>query len=206
MDILRAAGLTWSDLFPDGDSRSRRTMNGSKRKVVATYDYLSEEGEVLYQVVRYDPKDFRQRQPDGKGGWKWNLEGVRKVLFDLPDILAAKKEVPVLVCEGEKDVLCAKRYGFLATTNACGASTWIDEYSEVLCGRRVVVVADNDRAGTEHCDRVTGSLIRHGVRSVRVLSFPWLDKGSDLTDFLTKAKCPRNELITLVRRCKEYVC
>ena len=36
----------------------------SKRRIVATYDYTDENGTLLYQVVRYDPKDFRQRRPD----------------------------------------------------------------------------------------------------------------------------------------------
>ena len=34
-----------------------------QKRITAEYDYVNEEGEVLYQVVRYDPKDFRQRRP-----------------------------------------------------------------------------------------------------------------------------------------------
>ena len=34
-------------------------------RIVATYDYTDEAGELLFQVVRYDPKDFRQRRRDG---------------------------------------------------------------------------------------------------------------------------------------------
>lgn len=174
------------------------------RKIVATYDYLSEEGEVLYQVIRYSPKDFRQRRPDGDGGWIWNLDGVQKVLFELPDLLSANPDYPILLCEGEKDALAAKDLGLLATTNACGAAHWIEDYSETLRGRRVVVVSDNDRAGALHCDRVTGSLIRHGVKSIRILSFYWLEKGGDLSDFLATCSNPKQDLINLIRRCREY--
>ena len=45
--------------------------------IVAPYDYRGETGNVLFQVVRFDPKDFRQRRPGGKGGWTWSVNGVR---------------------------------------------------------------------------------------------------------------------------------
>ena len=43
------------------------------KTIVATYDYTNEAGELLFQVVRYTPKGFRQRRPDGNGGWIWSL-------------------------------------------------------------------------------------------------------------------------------------
>lgn len=42
---------------------------GSGSRIVATYDYTDESGELLSQNVRYEPKDFKQRRPNGKGGW-----------------------------------------------------------------------------------------------------------------------------------------
>src|SRR5262245_7320476 len=72
-------------------------------QIAATYDYRDEAGQLLYQVVRFDPKDFRQRQPDGKG-WKWSLEAVRRrVLYRLPELLAAPPQKIVFVVEGERD-------------------------------------------------------------------------------------------------------
>ncbi len=55
------------------------------KKIVATYDYTDDENELLFQVVRYEPKDFKQRRSDGKGGWIWDLKGVRLVLYHLPE-------------------------------------------------------------------------------------------------------------------------
>jgi hypothetical protein len=46
--------------------------------IVETYDYLDENGEILFQLVRTDPKGFFQRRPDGNGGWLKNLAGTRK--------------------------------------------------------------------------------------------------------------------------------
>ena len=51
-----------------------------QRRIAATYDYLDEKGKLLFQVVRYDPKDFQQRRPDGHGGWIWSVRTVRTVV------------------------------------------------------------------------------------------------------------------------------
>ena len=63
-DILKVLGLDFVDLFP---SRTVRTKT-SRGKIVAKYDYCDATGELALQVVRYGPKQFRQRRrgPDGK--------------------------------------------------------------------------------------------------------------------------------------------
>ncbi|MEO0250179.1 MAG: hypothetical protein ABIN58_11775, partial [candidate division WOR-3 bacterium] len=74
-----------------------------ERRIVATYDYQDADGKLLYQVVRYEPKGFAQRRPDGAGGWRWDLRDVKPVLYHLPDLLAAPADSTVYLCEGEKD-------------------------------------------------------------------------------------------------------
>src|SRR5262249_25543448 len=76
-DYVRAkAGL---DPFKPNGQRRNNGAHQPKRKIVAEYNYTDESGAVLYQVVRYDPKDFRQRRPDGKGGRSPKVGGVRRV-------------------------------------------------------------------------------------------------------------------------------
>lgn len=41
-----------------------RTERNENSRIVATYDYSDENGNLLYQVVRYAPKDFKQRRPN----------------------------------------------------------------------------------------------------------------------------------------------
>src|SRR5437868_1651421 len=48
--------------------------------IIAEYNYIDGSGVLLFQVVRLEPKDFRQRRPD-RGSWIWNLKGVRRVLY-----------------------------------------------------------------------------------------------------------------------------
>ena len=49
-----------------------------------TLAWRDESGSVLFEVVRYAPKDFRQRRPNGKGDWIWNLSNARRVPYRLP--------------------------------------------------------------------------------------------------------------------------
>ena len=68
------------------------TSNGKSNglgRVVASYPYFDENGETLFVVDRYDPKGFRQRRPDGKGGWLWSTGDARRVLYRLPEISEA---------------------------------------------------------------------------------------------------------------------
>lgn len=92
--------------------------SASKGKIREIYDYTDENGRLLFQVVRFEPKDFCQRQPDGKGGWKYHLKGVRRVPYRLPDLLNAKF---VLIVEGERDADTARELGFASTCNPGGA-------------------------------------------------------------------------------------
>lgn len=44
-------------------------------RIVATYAYTDEDGRLLSQAVRYEPKDFKQRRPNSAGGWIYGPEG-----------------------------------------------------------------------------------------------------------------------------------
>ena len=130
-----------------------------KSKIVATYNYVDEQGKLLYQVVRYDPKDFRQRRPIGSDKWDWECSDrksrttLRLVPYRLPDLLAAGDR-GVLVVEGEKDADRAAGIGIIATTCAMGAGKWRPEYNEHFRGRSVYIVPDNDSPGREHAQQV----------------------------------------------------
>ena len=109
--ICTARGLTLADLFPPKESR-----NGSGKRIVATYDYHDASGKVVFQVVRYLPKDFRQRRPDATApdGWTWKTSGIEKVLFRLPEIRRAIEGGKfIFLTEGERDTLAMVQHGFV---------------------------------------------------------------------------------------------
>jgi 5S rRNA maturation endonuclease (ribonuclease M5) len=183
-----AVGLEVTDLFAD-DRRPRGEA--------AVYDYVDEEGQLLFQTVRMEPKDFRQRRPDGIGGWHWNLQGVQRVLYRLPVVLdAVANGTPVYVVEGEKDadaINSVEDFKGVATCNPMGAGKWRPEHTETLRGAHVVVVADRDEPGRKHAQDVARSL--DGVAaSVRVVE---AKSGKDAYDHLT-AGHTLDSLVTVV--------
>lgn len=140
----------------------------SKPRVVARYDYTDASGNLLYQVERTDPKGFRQRRPDGKGGWIYNLDGVARTLYRLPTLATAGE---IWIAEGCKDCDTLAALGFTATTNSGGAGKWPQDHAHHFTGKRVVIVPDNDKPGQEHAEAVARSL--HGTAaSVRVVKLP----------------------------------
>jgi hypothetical protein len=159
-----------------------RKRKKPKGRIAETHDYLDERGEFLYQVVRLEPKSFRQRRPDGEGSWIWNLEGIRRVPYRLPELLEADQDETVFVFEGEGDVDLARDDGLVATTNAGGAGKWRPEYSEHLRGRPVVVVPDNDKPGRKHGEQVARSTYSKAA-SLKVLHLPGLPEGGDYSEW-----------------------
>ena len=117
---------------------------------VAAYDYTDEKGNLLFQCVRKEPKEFTQRQPVN-GHWVNNIKGVRRVLYHLPEVLAADR---VVVVEGEKDAETVRTLGFTATTSPMGADSWKDEYAESLRGKHVIITPDNDGPGEKYLEKV----------------------------------------------------
>ena len=154
-----------------------------RRRIVATYDYRDEAGELLFQVVRYEPKDFRQRRPDGQGGWTWRVKGVRQVPYRLFELRANAAADPVLVVEGEKDVDRLASLGFVATCNAGGANKWPVELNRHFQGLSVCILPDNDDAGRSHAEKVA-SLCTASPTAYASSRLPGLPKGGDVSDWL----------------------
>jgi hypothetical protein len=130
-------------LINKAPSGPRKTKNDGATPftIVATYDYADESGAPLFQVVRLAPKDFRQRRPDGKGGWTWSLGKTRRVLYRLPEVRdAVARERLVVIVEGEKDTDNLRELGFTATCNPGGANKWRAEYGESLRDADVVII------------------------------------------------------------------
>jgi len=153
-----------------------------KKMIEAIYDYKDGEGELFYQVVRYEGKDFRQRRPDGAGGFIWNLEGVKRIIYNLPEIIK-KPEKPIFIPEGEKNCNDLGKIGLLSTTNSGGAGKWRAEFNRYLRGRDVILLPDNDEKGYRH-SRDIGNNLKGIAKSIRWLILPKLKKGNDVSDWL----------------------
>lgn len=133
---------------------------------------------------------------------KWTLVNVRKYRFDAehaskykgvrghnearlyPQQVFAGDPPWLLLCEGEKDCLCAVSQGLPAVTATGGSGTWTDEFSERLRGKQVAVCYDVDEAGRTGAQKVRAKLT--GIAAtVKVLKLPpeRLPANGDLTDW-----------------------
>ncbi len=180
--VCAAVGLGVVDLMPTTVSLPTPANPKGKPRIVAQHDYRDEAGELLFQVVRFEPKDFRQRKPKPGGGWEWRVKGVRVVPYRLRELLTDPARA-VVVAEGEKDCDKLACIDVLATCNAGGAGKWTAEHSEFLRGRIVFVIPDNDEAGRNHAMQVAQSL--HGIaESVRIVELPGLPAKGDVSDWI----------------------
>jgi hypothetical protein len=172
---------------PSPEYGGNKTTNPHKN-IVATYRYEDERGEVLFEVVRLNPKDFRQRRPDGRGGWAWNLDGVRRIPYRLPELIEAiASGYIVVVVEGEKDVEALRQIGVNPTTFPGGAGKWRQEYGAHFEGADVVIIPDNDDVGRDHARQVAGAIESKADR-VRIVdigsAWPQCPVKGDVSDWL----------------------
>jgi hypothetical protein len=158
----------------------RFKANG-KSRIIETYDYTDEDGEQLFQVCRFEPKDFRQRRLDGNGGWLWQLGETRRVVYRLPEVLeAASLGKPIFIVEGEKAADALVRLGVTATCSPGGAGKWRSEYGQHLAGAGdVIILPDNDGPGEKHAADIVKA-----VPSARVLRLPDLPDKGDPFDWI----------------------
>lgn len=199
------AGCNAKDIFLALGFDLSNNGNGNRRQEpVATYDYRDADGKLGWQVVRGQNKEFWQQRPDGRGGWLKNLQGVKPLLYRLPETLAAvQKGETVFIPEGEKDCNNLARLGLAATTNSCGApGKWPDTFSDYLIGADVVILPDNDDPGQSHADKVALSL-QGKARSVKVVALPGLPEKGDVSDFLASGGT-KEQLLQIVAETLEW--
>lgn len=181
-DIMRALNLPLS-------------RNGgaffNKKKEVAVYNYTDEEGCLQFQKVRYEPKTFLIRRPNGEGGFIWGLGEVKPVLYNLVSLANEDRSSELIfVVEGEKDADRLIDFGLIATCNFDGAGVsdqrqkWRSEhYDSFFISRKVIILADNDTPGRAHAEQIANSLFGK-ADSVKIIELPELAEHGDVSDWL----------------------
>lgn len=174
--ITGAIGLTFGDLFEPKDD--------DDKQIVSVFDYRSFDGKLLYQSVRFYPKEFRQRQPQGSD-WTWNMASLKgqHVPYRWPEL---KGQNVVVIVEGEKDADRLWALGIASTTNIGGAKKWSTNETKCLAQAgvsRVIILPDNDEAGAAHAVIVAKSVKAAGI-AVSVITLPDLPPHGDVSDWL----------------------
>jgi 5S rRNA maturation endonuclease (ribonuclease M5) len=161
-----------------------------KRKLTLTdtYEYRDASGALVFQKQRFVDEDgrktFVQRRIDPETGeWVRNLDGIEKILYNLPMVVSAIAEKkPIWVVEGEKDVETLVERGIVATTMPGGAGKWLDSFTETLSGAEIVLVADNDEPGMAHASAVVEKLTAAGCSVTAKISR--VKHKADVTDHI----------------------
>ena len=183
-------------LDPNGNWLPKRVPDHGR--LTATFDYRDDDGEVAYQVCRYDwdvpreqnpkghDKTFVQRRPDPAkpGGWTYSTKGLHPLPYRLPELIEDLADgYEIFIVEGEKKVDMLRAQGVPATCNHGGAKKWPDDLCEWFERARVIIMADNDKAGEEHRDLV-GRKLAQVAQSVRVLELPGLPDHGGVDDWI----------------------
>jgi hypothetical protein len=152
-----------------------------RSKVTGRYNYLNAAGQLLYWKERIEPgangrsKDFRfyhGLRESGRGG--------EPVLMYLPEVIAAKA---VIITEGEKQAYLLKTWGLVATTLDSGANSKITPAMvEVLAGKRIAILRDNDAPGLVYAESIAKAT-KGKAESMRIVLLPDLPEKGDICDW-----------------------
>jgi predicted P-loop ATPase len=179
------------------------------------WDYLAADGAYSWTKQKKVTASGRKRFICGRWDHQANdwIELKRPAdavkLFNLHTIaqaLAINPEIPLMVVEGEKDVITAATLGALATTNADGAGRWTVEDTRTLIAlgaRLVAVCPDNDAAGIDHGVRVAKFFQSAGVET-RWLELPELGAKEDLSDWAPLQADPAALLAELIANAPPF--
>jgi len=198
----------------DGMRYHRTERRGGK--VIAEYFYDDEKGEPYLRVERTEDKQFPQSHwvPGDhftrRGRWAPGKPKGPKIPYMLSNLIALAPDVPVFITEGEKDCESVFELELDATCASEGAGKWTPDLNRWFEGRkRVVILADNDRAGRQHAQKVARNLAKV-VEQVRIVEFTRLPDGSsmpeggDVSDWIA-AGGTKEQLLELVEAAAVYV-
>ena len=191
--VVSALGMEEEQFFAQEEKTAPKTIE-------AVYRYEDKDGNHVMDVVRFKPKDFRPRRPDGR----YTLEGITRVPYRLPQMLEAiKDKKTVLLVEGEKDCDNLAGIGLVATTFPGGAGKWRDEYLKWFEDANVACVPDNDHAGRKGMN-IIASKITKVAKSVLWLELTDIPEKGDLSDWLNIPDNDKNAFELLVSNAPQW--
>lgn len=160
-------------------------------QTVATFEYVSADGEVIYRTLRRQPvnwtgpgkrpKKFVAERCEG-GRWVSGIGDCERVPYRLPELRQAiAAGETVFLVEGEAKADRLANWGFAATAIAFGANGWGADYAPHFEGGKVIILPDNDEPGRGFARKVYADL--KGCASPAIVELPGLPQAGDIIDW-----------------------
>ena len=172
----------WEDDYPHGEDTDGPTES--------VFIYRTASGEPYLKVEKRKSNGKRGKQyPQYHWtGSAWALGKPKgpKIPYRLPELLGASLDTVVHIAEGEKDCETLAALGMIATTNSEGAKkgSWTADLNKWFVGRqRVFIPEDNDDSGRAFA-REKAKALEGIVPNIRIVSFPDVPDGEDVTYWL----------------------
>lgn len=166
----------WLGLAPPSHEVVRRDARSTPMDELGPYtakwDYLTEEGELIACVYRYDLPTGKEFRPWDVRARMWRAPDPRP-LYNLPALAKAQE---IVLVEGEKCADALITCGIAATTAMNGAKAPVDKTDWTpLNGKHVMIWPDRDAPGWDYAERAAHACVAAGCASVAIL-VPPLDK------------------------------
>lgn len=190
------AGCDFKNILAALDTYATANQSNS-RHIEAIYNYTDENGKILYRNFRFLDKNFRWCRIDKSGNKVWNLDGVRRVPYKLPELVNLPAHYDFVMTEGEKDADRLKDINLIATNH----KNWKTEFNYILKNKNVVIFQDHDKTGVSLAEKAAKMIYRDAAK-IKIVDCYANDPlpvrhGKDVTDFLETHS--KEELLQLIR-------
>jgi archaellum biogenesis ATPase FlaH len=184
--------------------RKTTEVNKETNKIIdAIYNYTDEQNILVFQILRYKPKDFRVRRPDHSQDepdkWIYNLDDTQLVPYNLPDVI---KSLDVILVEGEGKVEILKEMSLTASCNPFGAGKWRHEYNKYFKDKNVYIISDNDEVGRNHALEVAKSL-KNTAKLIKIIELPGLPEKGDIKEWVEQGGT-KEKLLKIIEETPEW--
>lgn len=228
--ILQALGLEYKDLF---DNSLYNNYTTKKDNIEAIYKYFDEEGNLLFEKVRFKGKKFSQRRKLGsaiiwgldegnyyeikpgcnewsrtkkQGAKKQHFPECRKVIYNLPKVIeGVKNNQTIFIVEGEKDANNLAKWGYITTTTFDGASKSNKWREEYNQYLKAanVIIIPDNDEPGKAHAKNIANNLVKVANSVKIVELNDLKDKEDISDWISKGHT-KEELEELINKTSEY--
>lgn len=181
---------------------------------IAKWAYRDAEGGILGYVCRYETDDGKQIRVWTYGGtaksepsWKCGHFSYPRPLYGL-DKIAKLPNNAILIVEGEKSADAAQQLvpQYISVTWSGGAMSWNRHDLEILRGKKIILMPDNDDAGRECMQKLAEILSdKKGLNcAVRMLNTEGMANKWDIADALAEGWTTQKFIEWAKPRVKPY--